>query len=266
MWIVVPQCSPSVQGLEALTSELNWLFQALEQSVSLRGKQRASSYWRRAWRKGGWLPRLCGRISRPSTAQLGVEKWISSLPDTHVSPSLSQAKVSQRKTNDTSGPMSRESSKRFIQLSLFSRTCKGMSDEDLSRSSVTWKGWGSMRSGVFTQRPAPVLPTAETACSFWPTPSANSYGSNQGGGAGRIGPIRYSLQSLAKQWPGPPDPKGTGAKSPSTSGRRLNPIFVEWLMGFPLNWISFELSAMPSSPSSVRSRCETSSGGSCEAS
>ena len=28
----------------------------------------------------------------------------------------------------------------------------------------------------------------------------------------------------------------TGAESPSTSTRRLNPAFVEWLMGFPKNW------------------------------
>jgi hypothetical protein len=33
----------------------------------------------------------------------------------------------------------------------------------------------------------------------YPTPSATSYGSNQGGAAGRVGPIRYSLESLARQ-------------------------------------------------------------------
>jgi hypothetical protein len=32
---------------------------------------------------------------------------------------------------------------------------------------------------------------------LFPTPSATSYGSNQGGGMGRVGPIRYSLNTMA---------------------------------------------------------------------
>ena len=38
---------------------------------------------------------------------------------------------------------------------------------------------------------------------MWPTPSAASYGSNRGGGAGRVGPIRASLATLVKEWPTP---------------------------------------------------------------
>lgn len=38
-----------------------------------------------------------------------------------------------------------------------------------------------------------------------PTPSASSYGTNQGGGMGRVGPIRPSLQTMARRglWPTP---------------------------------------------------------------
>jgi DNA (cytosine-5)-methyltransferase 1 len=38
-----------------------------------------------------------------------------------------------------------------------------------------------------------------------PTPSATSYGSNQGGAAGRVGPVRHSLESMARHglWPTP---------------------------------------------------------------
>lgn len=39
--------------------------------------------------------------------------------------------------------------------------------------------------------------------------------------------------------PGPPDPKTTGPTSTPTSGRRLNPIFVEWLMGLPRGYTDF---------------------------
>jgi hypothetical protein len=38
-----------------------------------------------------------------------------------------------------------------------------------------------------------------------PTPSATSYGSNQGGAMGRVGPVRHSLESMARHglWPTP---------------------------------------------------------------
>ena len=55
---------------------------------------------------------------------------------------------------------------------------------------------------------------------------------------------------------GRPDPRETGPGSPSGSTRRLNPAFVEWLMGFPPFWtlprsrasIVSDALATPSSP------------------
>jgi DNA (cytosine-5)-methyltransferase 1 len=44
---------------------------------------------------------------------------------------------------------------------------------------------------------APHLATNVTGCSSLPTPT------NQGGGMGRVGPVRPSLDSLAKMWPTP---------------------------------------------------------------
>lgn len=47
-----------------------------------------------------------------------------------------------------------------------------------------------------------------------PTPAATPYGSNRGGAAGRVGPVRHSLDSLAKLFPTPTardgDGRGTG--------------------------------------------------------
>lgn len=82
---------------------------------------------------------------------------------------------------------------------------------------------------------------------YFPTPSANSYGSNQGGSAGRTGPVRHSLQSMARRdmWPTPDVGMAKGrdeasAASRSRLGGSLNPTWVEWLMGFPSGWTNLD--------------------------
>lgn len=57
------------------------------------------------------------------------------------------------------------------------------------------------------------------AIRMWPTPAAVSYGTNQGGGMGRVGPVRESLETTARK-----------------EGGSLNPDWVCALMGFPIGW------------------------------
>lgn len=128
-----------------------------------------------------------------------------------------------------------------------------------------------------------------------PTPTASEYGSNQGGGMGRVGPMRYSLEGMARRemipTPTASDANGAGSRNTATSkahpglslndwargdggtGRllptpqaqdhrncadysdgsrghspqlrhlgsgRLNPRFVEWMMGFPPGWTDLD--------------------------
>ena len=47
-------------------------------------------------------------------------------------------------------------------------------------------------------REVKVQTCGQHAAAYLPTPSAVSYGSNQGGGAGRTGPVRHSLDALAR--------------------------------------------------------------------
>jgi hypothetical protein len=106
-----------------------------------------------------------------------------------------------------------------------------------------------------------------------PTQSATSYGSNQGGAAGRVGPVRHSLESMARHnlWPTPTtrDWK-SGCASQETRERNarplseevggaLNPTWVEWLMGFPLGWTDLKDWATRSSRKSPRSSVAPSS-------
>lgn len=53
-----------------------------------------------------------------------------------------------------------------------------------------------------------------------PTLTAQSYGTNHGGAAGRTGPVRPSLNTLA--------------------GGPLSPIWCEWFMGFPEDWTALD--------------------------
>ena len=77
--------------------------------------------------------------------------------------------------------------------------------EEWGAYSETWPRAGTMRNGTAFQRQPLVPPTAETGSSLLPTPSASSYGTNQDGGAGRVGPVRPSLQTMASKglWPTP---------------------------------------------------------------
>lgn len=94
--------------------------------------------------------------------------------------------------------------------------------------------------------------TAATAFPDYPTPTAISYGTNQGGSAGRTGPVRPSLQTWCQTFPRdePTGPAGDGSSNAGpgsdlqwlkelvgTDGvKHLNPFFAAWLMGLPLHW------------------------------
>ena len=72
-----------------------------------------------------------------------------------------------------------------------------------------------MRNGtVFQRRPLAPL-TAATGSGLLPTPAAVEYGSNQGGGMGRVGPVRPSLGTMARKglWP---TPASRDSKGPSS--------------------------------------------------
>lgn len=95
----------------------------------------------------------------------------------------------------------------------------------------------------------------EDAVSLLPTPTASAYGSNQGGSAGRVGPVRYSLEQIA------PDPERwgryaeavalweniTGAPAPipvetgPKGGPRMSALLPEWMMGLPAGTLTGHL-------------------------
>lgn len=87
------------------------------------------------------------------------------------------------------------------------RTAQRSLLEDSDECSVTWPRSGMTADGQCWELPTLERPTAANDSGSWlPTPTANSYGSCQGGSAGRDGqPNRPSLQTMAARgmWPTP---------------------------------------------------------------
>lgn len=282
-WIYVP-------GLEAPPSDSEeWAF---DPCVTSSGTllPRPSSW--RGWRTRPWIARLSGTISRPSTAARGVVSWISSLRASRASPTPSPAAAKATTTRELSGRISSASSRSVSPPASSLRTSPGFSRSPGLDFGESFEAWASSGLRHTTRRPRTTAPRTTDTGSFssLPTPSASSYGYNQGGAAGRTGHQRPLLRTLVKGLPSPTardwkdspgmaaeapgrkredhlprvihglptptagDAKASGAAGYSTSsgrhsgttltdvvtgaassGRRgkLNPRFVEWMMGLP---------------------------------
>jgi hypothetical protein len=163
------------------------------------------------------------------------------------------------------------------------RTSQLCLDGALSEFSETWPRSGLMRSGTAYLLPPLVRLTDETGSGSLPTPSATSYGTNHGGGMGRVGPVRPSLETMARKdlWPTPTQamakdygPLGSKAWQHNFDRGRLdatakaygtknagslNPAWVEFLMGYETGWTVLEASVMQSYPKLRRSSAKQSS-------
>ena len=105
--------------------------------------------------------------------------------------------------------------------------CLGGASETYSE---TWPRAGTMRSGTAFQRQPSAPITAVIASSSLPTPTASAAGYNQGGAAGRVGPIRPSLRMMARQnlWPTPTAADGKGVRRYARGNLALSSAVQMW--------------------------------------
>lgn len=148
-----------------------------------------------------------------------------------------------------------DSSKKQTRLGCFSKTSQPLELADLRQSSKRLPIWG-MTVGGLAYLPLRLEPAIlEKGGSCLPTPTAQTYGSNQGGAMGRHGQKkRESLAAKARKGllptPMARDWKGTSGKnrdSPSladTVNNYLNPAYVEELMGYEIGWTELKDWAM----------------------
>ena len=113
----------------------------------------------------------------------------------------------------------RELSVRFDRNTSSWKTVQCLFDEDLPESSLTLPRWGMMRGGELWERTMSALPTGATACGLWPTLCAGDYRSPN------LNPAKNGQVEPA-----------SGHALPARVGGILNPMWCEWLMGFPIAW------------------------------
>jgi hypothetical protein len=157
-----------------------------------------------------------------------------------------------------SGGSSTASSRKRGRSGSSRKTYQPFAVEDWTKFSGASLRSGTMRNGTVYPLPPLALLTDATASGLWPTPTANS--SNQCSvdaalkEAKRLHPQgRWTLMSQVaaetvhgyRMWPTPDASPhkyrlaGNSQQSRSLNGihgGKLNPTWVEWLMGFPLDW------------------------------
>ena len=171
-----------------------------------------------------------GMTCGPSMDITGVEQSMSLAVDFRVRTSAQpeRVRVSQEQS-PVCGRTWHELLVRFDLVTCLWKTARCLFPEVLPWSSVILPRWGMMRDGECWERNTPELPTNGTVSGLWPTPVADGDRTTnyaQGG---------TSLGFAVRNWPTPTchDRKG---KSGANVGGTLNPMWVEWLMGWPVGW------------------------------
>ncbi len=255
MWLYVPPIS-SVFAPEApgSISESSWQCRTLARSVWWRGRRSPSRIWSQRCSKVSWLRLLSGAMSPPSTAGRGVASWMASLAESRASLTVSPASGSPKTMSATSGPTQGASSFSPARGSSSSKTSRECSRRAArSASGVTWDGLVSSVRLDFSRREASARRISATArsSSVWPTPAARDCkGANSadhldnGTGRKHLDQLPNFVEHL---WSSPSvadtsvsfhqvHPTYQAGETSSHPRRNLNPLFVEWLMGWPPGW------------------------------
>jgi len=108
------------------------------------------------------------------------------------------------------------------------KTAQSLLSGDLKQSLATLPRWGMMQNGVCYRLKAWVLRTKEHGVLFYPTPQASdSKGGSDKCSKAKMGYLKYFLHRTKSKWT---------MKTASGKSSYPNPMFVEWLMGFPITW------------------------------
>ena len=211
MWLFVPETSsPSVPASAASNADCNLLStigeRLAEASCTWRGKQQQPQAWSRRWKQGGFIRLLSGVTHEPSTAQHGVDAWISSLRATRARETALPGSAS---VNSTTAGCSTAPSTSSIKAGLVlssARTCRGTRTDNSPSPSQHWKDWAAALRAEYSARPKLTTPCAASDCSSWPSATVAQRRVNKSQSVGAA--ARPTLDIVAEQWMGPNVPNG----------------------------------------------------------
>ena len=266
---------PASVGLNSVSRDYSL---NLESFVMSRGKPMQPQSLSRKWKKESYMKHLYGLMLKPSTAQSLVEKWILSVPDSRANLGQKLENSKKLKTKDGYGTILKESFAKLDPHSSSWKTYQVSLTGELIQFSHPWPKWGSMQNGVVSKSPKLVETITEIDCSYSPIipklgvtfPTPTVMDSTQDGISMRTvakeslskgGWRGISLPVCVRLYPTPtlgdsknvPYQISNSKKYPTLTGKvenisqksgldggKLNPSWVEWLMGFPIGWTDLE--------------------------
>lgn len=247
-------------------------------SATSRSSRTAKTSSSPGWRTESLTKLPSGEILEPLGPLTGEEKLIWFMGDIHASRSARQVSATGLWTRVTSGQISPESSASAPPSGAFSRTSPAIYNSDFAKSPQTWKRWVTALRQDSLRQLKSGRPTGGSDSSSWPTklakqwPTATTTDCKASGAAGySTASGRHSgttlvdaavrqptwATSTTRDWKARANPSAEvptrgllGRQAPRSgigggeSRMRLNPLFVTWLMGLPIGWLSFEPLAM----------------------
>ena len=230
--------------------------------------------------KGYWILPQSSQTSPRSMENPCVEPWISSLQESHVSPTQWQVGELAQRISETFGRIGVASLARWDHTVYWWKTSQvslSMAQKNLSilpvkplrldtsntlQLPMDCKSWENSRTWVIAwsrslfrllRSELRIGETDGSSSALWPTPTTDTATRNKPYAQGGT-PLSMAVQKWAT--PTVNDSKNIAAQSQHTKGQggrnlnvqiggRLNPTWVEWLMGFPLGWTELRHSKTP---------------------
>jgi hypothetical protein len=192
-----------------------------------------------------------GMTYKPLTEDRGEELLTSYLADFHAKTSALQERGQESTESDPGcGHIWQELLARYDQDTSTWRTPQCSLLEDSIEFSGTWPRWGLMQDGVSYQQQTLVPHTKEIGSGSWPTPRSCSAMASTITPESAWAENRFpNLETVVGRriWPTPTAHNAKEGAYPAEltrntptlaaqAGGTLNPMWVEWLMGWPLGW------------------------------
>ena len=191
-----------------------------------------------------WMPRPSSETSEDSSATVTpkhIREWLmSSVEDSHASRSAQKESVLENWTQETCGRQPVMYFEQYSQNGHSLKMYQGCLFQDTSiELSETFPRSGMCLDGDVYRLPKLGPGISETDCGFWPTPKRQDGMTNLTNA--QLKRDTLSLAVIVQMYP-------TGNKgdinefSINKADRlsKLNPSWVEWLMGWPIGWTSLE--------------------------